>query len=413
MTSTGPSRDGSTSAKREVLICGASIAGPALAYWLHRSGFAVTVVEKASARAAVATDRHPRHRDRGGPADGDTAAAAGRAHRLAPLHLPRRRRRESGLGQPQRRRRQRRGQDLEVRRGDLAALLHASVRDDVEFLFDNSVDTLDQTEHGVDVTFHRGQRRTFDLVVGADGMHSATRKSLFGPEEQFHRYLGYCFAIFTMPNTFGLSRELVMWNTREGRCPLRRRGRRGVARLPELPPTGTAARRAPEPRRPTGPGRRDVRGRGMEVPGLVDAMRDADDLFFDTAGQIRMPRWSRAASRSSATPRTRPRSSPDKARAWRWSVPTCSPTPRHEPGPHRRPRRLRARRARVRRHEPGAGRQRCGHALPHHGAGPGATRHHVARPRHPARRTGATGPLGPDAAGVRADAVIGRGSRSA
>ncbi|MCZ9338746.1 FAD-dependent oxidoreductase, partial [Streptomyces sp. TRM76130] len=46
-----------------------------------------------------------------------------------------------------------------------------------------------------------------------DGMHSATRKALFGPEEQFHRYLGYCFAVFTLPNTFGLSREVVLWNT--------------------------------------------------------------------------------------------------------------------------------------------------------------------------------------------------------
>jgi hypothetical protein len=48
-------------------------------------------------------------------------------------------------------------------------------------------------------------------VIGADGLHPRTRAPAFGPEEQFHRYLGYCFAGFTMPNTLGLSHEGLMW----------------------------------------------------------------------------------------------------------------------------------------------------------------------------------------------------------
>ncbi|EPH46144.1 hypothetical protein STRAU_0880 [Streptomyces aurantiacus JA 4570] len=185
------------------------------------------------------------------------------------------------------------GQDLEVRRGDLAATLYALVRDDVEFLFGDSIDTLDQSGQGVDVTFHSGRQRTFDLVVGADGMHSTTRDSLFGPEEQFHRYLGYCFALFTMPNTFGLSRELVLWNT-----PGKAAALYAVGDNEELhaflnfhrPQPPFAVLRNPD-------AQRDLvatafAGAGWEVPGMVDAMRDADDLFFDTAGQIRMPHWS-------------------------------------------------------------------------------------------------------------------------
>ncbi|GCD42891.1 oxidoreductase [Streptomyces paromomycinus] len=78
------------------------------------------------------------------------------------------------------------------------------------------------------------------MVLGADGLHSRTRALLFGPEEQFYRYLGYCFAVFTMRNTFGLTRETA----------------------------------------------------GREVPGMLAALREADGLFFDGAGQIRMPRWS-------------------------------------------------------------------------------------------------------------------------
>ncbi|GAA5049934.1 FAD-dependent monooxygenase [Nocardia callitridis] len=294
MTATGPSRGSRTTAQRKVLISGASIAGPALAYWLHRFGLAVTVVEKASAL-------------RGGGYPIDIRGTAievvrrmGILQQLRDAHINSRRctflnadgselialTPSAVAGSVE-------GQDLEVRRGDLAAHLYAIVRDDVEFLFDDSIDTLDQSEHGVDVTFRSGRRRTFDLVIGADGMHSQIRESLFGPEEQFHRYLGYCFAIFTMPNTFGFSRELTMWN-----APGRAAALYAVGANDELhaflnfhqPQPPLAALRNPEAQRDLVA---DVfAGAGWEVPGMVAAMRDADDLFFDTAGQIRMPRWS-------------------------------------------------------------------------------------------------------------------------
>lgn len=294
MISTGLSTDANTATKRKVLISGASISGPALAYWLDRSGFAVTVVEKAGTlrgggypidvrgtaievarRMGILPQLQDAHVDSRRftflDADGSRVAAldASAAH--------------GGAG----------GQDLEVRRGDLAAVLYATVRDRVEFLFNDSIDTLDQSELGVDVTFHSGKRRTFDLVFGADGMHSHTRQALFGPEEQFHRYLGYCFAIFTMPNTFGLSRELMLWNT-----PGKAAALYAVGDNDELHAFLNFHR--PEPpfhalRNPDA--QRDLvattfADAGWEVPDMVNAMRDADDLFFDTAGQIRMPHWS-------------------------------------------------------------------------------------------------------------------------
>ncbi|MFD7658491.1 FAD-dependent monooxygenase [Actinosynnema sp. NPDC059797] len=293
MMPTGLPRNGSATAKREVLISGAGISGPALAYWLHRAGFAVTVVEKASAprgggypidirgtavevvrrmgvlpllRDAHISSRRLTFLD----ADGGEIASVG-SHAVA-----------GGVE----------GQDLEVRRGDLAEILHSLVRDDVEFLFDDSADTFDQSDRGVDVVFRSGRRRTFDLVVGADGAHSRTRESLFGPEERFHRYLGYCFAIFTMPNTPGLSREVVMWNSPGRAAALY------AVDDDELHAFLTFHR--PEPpldalRDPAA--QRDLvaatfADAGWEVPRMVDALRGADDLFFDTAGQIRLPRWS-------------------------------------------------------------------------------------------------------------------------
>jgi 2-polyprenyl-6-methoxyphenol hydroxylase-like FAD-dependent oxidoreductase len=287
-------RDVRTTAKRTVLISGAGISGPALAYWLHRSGWAVTVVEKAGAP-----------RDGGYPIDirgtaTEVVRRMGVLPRLREAHIDARRvtfldaggRQVASLA-PHAVAGGAEGQDLEVRRGDLTAMLYALVRDDVEFLFDDSIGTLGQSGQGVDVTFRSGQRRTFDLVVGADGTHSRTRESVFGPEERFHHYLGYCFALFTMPNTFGLSREVVLWNTPGKAAALYAvaddAGLHAFLNFHRPCPPADALRSPGAQRELVAAAFADA---GWEVPGMVDAMRDADDLFFDTAGQIRMPRWS-------------------------------------------------------------------------------------------------------------------------
>ncbi|WP_221352107.1 FAD-dependent monooxygenase [Streptomyces beigongshangae] len=294
MTHDGTSTDVSTAGKRRILISGASVSGPALAYWLHRSGCAVTVVEKAGAPrdggypvdirgAAVEVVRRmgilPQLRD----AHIDSLrctfldAEGGEVASVPPSAVA------GGVG----------GQDLEVRRGDLTAILHARVRDDVEFLFGDSIETLDRCGQEVDVTFRSGRRRTFDLVIGADGMHSHTRRLLFGPEERFHRYLGHCFALFTMENTLGLAREAVLWNT-----PGRAAALYAVGDHHELHALLAFHRPEPPSEALRDPGaQRDLvagvfAGAGWQVPGMVDALRDADDLFFDTVGQIRMPHWS-------------------------------------------------------------------------------------------------------------------------
>lgn len=284
----------SRSPRGTVLISGASIAGPALAFWLDRYGFQVTVVEKAEAL-------------RGGGYPIDIRGTAlevvrrmGLLPRLQAAHVATQKitflnpdgsliaslRPEALVGGIE-------GRDLEIRRGDLAEVLYGAVRDDVEFVFNDSIATLDDHEGGVDVTFRGGARRTFDLVVGADGLHSNTRGLIFGPEEQFHRYLGYCFAGFTMRNDFGLSHEGLLWNV-----PGRGAALYAVGDGDEL--HGFLNFTRPEPpfdafRDPDA--QRELvasvfAGDGWEIPRMTAAMRTADDLFFDVVSQIRMPRWS-------------------------------------------------------------------------------------------------------------------------
>ncbi|MCE3029944.1 FAD-dependent monooxygenase [Streptomyces sp. CMSTAAHL-2] len=279
---------------RRVLISGASIAGPALAHWLDHYGFEVTVVEKAPTvrgggyaidirgTAREAMDRMgllPRLR----AAHVDTQritfidAAGETVGSLAPEQMT------GGAA----------GLDLEVRRGDLADALYTPLRDRVEFLFEDSIATLDDDGDAVHVVFDSGAHRSFDLVIGADGLHSNTRRLVFGPEEPFHRYLGHVFAGFTLPNEFGLVHEAAIWNE-PGRSAVlyahepsdRLHGFLTFTR--ETPPF--EAFRDPRAQRDLAADR--FPEQVWHLPRLVTAMREADDLFFDIVSQIHLPTWS-------------------------------------------------------------------------------------------------------------------------
>ncbi|QFU88403.1 FAD-dependent monooxygenase [Amycolatopsis sp. YIM 10] len=280
--------------KGTVLVSGASIAGPAVAFWLRRYGFEVTVVEKAAGL-------------RGGGYPIDVRGTAlevvrrmGVLPQLQEAHIDSRRLTflEADGGEvaslhPQVVAGGVEGSDVEVRRGDLAEILYGVTRDDVEFVFGDSIDSLTEHEDGVEVDFRSGIRREFDLVLGADGLHSRTRELVFGPEHQYHRYLGYCFAGFTMPNKFGLSQEGVLWSS-----PGRGAALYAVKGSDDVHGFLVVARPEPpfeafrDPQAQCDLVATAFADDAWEIPAMVAAMRDADDLFFDTVSQIHLPHWS-------------------------------------------------------------------------------------------------------------------------
>lgn len=281
----------------KALISGASIAGPTLAYWLHRYGWDVTVVEKA-----------PAVRGGGYPID-VRGTALGVLDRMGVLpqvraaHINTRRLtflapdgKIAGTVQPDELAGGVEGRDVELPRGTLTTILYDAVRDDVEWIFNDSIATLDDDDHdhGVAVTFASGVARDFDVVIGADGLHSNTRRLIMGPEEPFNRYLGYCFAGFTIPNGLGLAHEGLTWSA-PGRmaaiyapgCTDRLHGFL-MARRPQPPlaELGDASAQRALMAEVFG-------GDGSIVPRLLDGMRAADDVFFDVTSQIHLPSWSR------------------------------------------------------------------------------------------------------------------------
>ena len=186
---------------KNILIAGAGIAGTTLAYWLNRYGFAVTVVEKApgirkagyrvdirGAAVQVAEcmgimDSIREHHS------GMTGAALidSRGHELATYDDPE----LYGLRAPG---------EADIMRGELARILYDSTRDDVEYIFGDAISGMTENKSCVQVRFSSGAKRTFDLVIGADGMHSGVRRLAFGEAESQVRHSGYHFALFNIPN---------------------------------------------------------------------------------------------------------------------------------------------------------------------------------------------------------------------
>ncbi|WP_028473850.1 FAD-dependent monooxygenase [Nocardioides alkalitolerans] len=175
-----------------VLVSGASIGGPAVAYWLNRFGFDVTVVEKADSirTGGQAVDfKGPVHHDvlkRMGilddvmaanvpNADGITVNAKGRKVGTIPGEFA--------------------GGEINVPRGDLATILYRLTADEARYIFGDSITSLTETDTGVDVTFLHTPAQTFDIVIGADGMHSNVRALAFGPEEDYVHHLGYYYVL--------------------------------------------------------------------------------------------------------------------------------------------------------------------------------------------------------------------------
>ncbi|MED7949725.1 FAD-dependent monooxygenase [Streptomyces sp. BE303] len=274
----------------KVLISGASIAGPALAYWLGRYGFETTVVELAPAL-------------RGG---GQAVDFRGRTH-LTVLErmgvLDELRALDTG-GSPMtfvdRRGRQLlrlpadfAGGDVEVPRGELAQALHRRSLPHTEYLFGDSITAMEETPTGVRVAFRNGAPREFDLVIGADGLHSNVRRLAFGPEEDYVRHLGYYAATWQLPNYLGLPPGSVGLNVpgrlaavgADHRDPTRagaffvfastelRYDRHDVAQQKALIQDAFA-------------------GLGWEVPGLLESLRQAPELYFDSISRADVPAWS-------------------------------------------------------------------------------------------------------------------------
>jgi len=272
----------------DVLICGAGIAGSTLAYWLAHNGFTVTVVERAP---GVRSGGNPV--DVRGPAlpvveamgvEARLCDAATRAKRVR--LLDKHGRAVATLGLPAAK-----GHEFEIPRSDLATVLYETACKDADFLFDDTITGLSQDQHGVDVTFGRAASRRFDLVIGADGVHSAVRRLVFGPEHDFVRPTGIYVATTSFGEAVDHPEDVLLYNT-PGRLaalhPSRDEG--GVAFIFRARPDDIDIRDTAHHKRIV---TEAYDGLGWRVPELLARLRNADEVFFDAVSVVDLPSWSR------------------------------------------------------------------------------------------------------------------------
>ncbi|GAA2596243.1 FAD-dependent monooxygenase [Dactylosporangium fulvum] len=281
-----------------VLISGAGIAGPALAHWLHRYGISATVVERSPA-----------------PRPGGQAVDVRGAARLVVERMglmPQVRAAcvdERGIAMVDARGRwtSRMPADafggegfvaeIEISRGDFARLLYEATRDDVEYRFGDRVVALHQTPEddggGVTVDFAGGARERFDVVVGADGVHSGVRALAFGPESSYVHQLGGYTAYFSVPDPGDLGHWYLMYNAPGGLAAGIRPEHGGTAKAYlSFTSSRRGLERAPKDEQQRVLAER-MSGAGWRVPALLAAMPAAPDFFFDSLSQVRVERWSR------------------------------------------------------------------------------------------------------------------------
>lgn len=276
-----------------ILISGASVAGLTAAQRFSAQGVEVTVVERA-----------PGLRRQGAPLDvrGDALAVAadmgiremlaaretGAARRSAFAHFVDADGRRVGAlpnALPQES-----VDDLELFRSDLIDILHGSLGPEVTIKFGDSVAEVADTGDGVEVGFASGRADRYDFLIGADGIHSNTRRLIFGPEDVYRRHLGVYYCILTLPKELGEDGEVCIYSE-PGRSVL-------VASYPEQAAGGLLFlsseieydyHDAEQQRQLVIEACGTMRG--WKSSAVIDALQRTDQFYVDSASQVHMDRW--------------------------------------------------------------------------------------------------------------------------
>jgi len=274
----------------KVLISGAGIAGPTLAFWLSRYGIESTIVEKA-----------PQLRTGGYIIDfwGLGFDIADRMGLLPEIRRAGYEAREVRIVNVSGKRvsgfsvesvsRVVQGRYISLARSDLAAAIYQTIEGQVETIFSDSIDHMEQDAEGVHVAFKTGMAHDFDLVIGADGLHSRVRELVFGPQNRFEKYLGYKVAAFEVEGYRPRDELAYVMYTEVGQQVGRfaMRGDRTLflftfadAEIEETATGDIQAQRALL--------RKRFGKSGWECPKILDALDGVNELYFDRVSQIFM-----------------------------------------------------------------------------------------------------------------------------
>jgi 2-polyprenyl-6-methoxyphenol hydroxylase-like FAD-dependent oxidoreductase len=281
--------------RKTVLISGLGVAGPTLAFWLNAAGFQPTIIEHA-----------PALRSGGYVIDfwglgydiaeimGIRDRLNGEGYHIREMRIvDKRGKRVAGFGTKVFLELTD-GRYVTIARSALSRLLAEKIGASTEVIFGDEIGSLRECDNGVEVKLKRGGQRKFDLVVGADGLHSRVRHLVFGPQDYFEKRLGYMVAAFETTGYRPRDDDVYVMFSDPGRMVGRvaLRDDRTLflfvfnvdAAEPESLPSDLSGQKA------------ILRARFgddvWECTQILDALECTDELYFDRVSQIRMPKWS-------------------------------------------------------------------------------------------------------------------------
>jgi len=278
---------------KNILISGAGIAGTALAFWLKKFGFNPTIVEVA-----------PKLREGGYAIDfwGAGFDVAEKMEILPDLSkvdlklleltfVDKNNRRRGGMNY-RKVVKWMNGRAFTLLRSDLAKTIYNNLDKDIEIIFGDKISKIEQSENEVSVTFQSDKTRSFDLVVGADGLHSNVRNMIFGNEAQFEKYYGYYTASYTIPNPKG-DKEFSMYNVPSKQVALYPTNENTSAVLYVFASPEKLSYNHHDIEAQKQILRNQFENIGWRCADLIAKIDTAPDFYFDVVSQIQMKNWSK------------------------------------------------------------------------------------------------------------------------
>jgi 2-polyprenyl-6-methoxyphenol hydroxylase-like FAD-dependent oxidoreductase len=278
----------------DILISGAGIAGPTLAWWLAEHGYRPTIVEEAPAprTGGYVIDFWGKGYDIA-ERMGILPELIGAGYKVGEVRM---------VGDGGRRRggfktevfdRATKGRFVSLPRGELSASLNRALGGRAETLFDNRIASLVDDGDAVNVTFEHGEARRFGCVIGAEGIHSETREMVFGPHEEFEKYLGYKFAAYIVDDYAPRDIDVYVMHSEPGIQAARFALRDGstlilliwLDRADAAIPHDESIQKTLL--------RKIFQDMAWEGPQMLGALDSCRDLYMDTVSQVRMEKWAK------------------------------------------------------------------------------------------------------------------------
>ena len=277
---------------KKILISGGGIAGLTLAYWLKEYGFEPTIVE-------IGNDL----RAGGYMIDfwGVGYTVAEKMNILQQLELEQSNykiqevkfvdensKRTGGL-KTAKLRKLVNGRYLNLLRSSLEKVLYEKIKGKVDIRFSTSIAEINQHTESVQVIFNNGNSETFDLLIGAEGLRSNTRRLVFGPDKDYEVFLNYYTAAYTLDNFTGKDAFFESYSVPEKQIGLYDVGNKKLATFYIFRSKEYFGRiRTAEKKQKLLSAFKSV---GWYTPELLKRIDTAPDFYFDAVSQIELPVW--------------------------------------------------------------------------------------------------------------------------